>query len=32
MTDFASMLQPDRGQPARTIHVVEPDAYESWLA
>ncbi|MCK8455673.1 leucyl aminopeptidase family protein [Sphingomonas faeni] len=32
MTDFASMLQPDRGQPARTIHVVHPDAYESWLA
>ena len=32
MTDFASMLQPDRGQPARTIHVVEPDAYEGWLA
>ncbi len=32
MTDFASMLVPDRGQPARTIHVVHPDAYESWLA
>ena len=32
MTDFASMLQPDRGQPARTIHVVQPDAYEGWLA
>ncbi len=32
MTDFASMLQPDRGQPARTIHVVHPDAYEGWLA
>jgi leucyl aminopeptidase len=31
MTDFASMLQPDRGQPARTIHVVHPDAYEGWL-
>ncbi|MBC3942717.1 M17 family metallopeptidase [Sphingomonas albertensis] len=32
MTDFASMLQPDRGQPARTIHVVHPDAYTGWLA
>lgn len=32
MTDFASMLQPDRGQPARTIHVVHPDAYEGWFA
>jgi leucyl aminopeptidase len=32
MTDFTSMLQPDRGQPARTIHVVHPDAYEGWLA
>jgi leucyl aminopeptidase len=32
MTDFASMLQPDRGQPARTIHVVHPDVYEGWLA
>jgi leucyl aminopeptidase len=31
MTDFASMLLPDRGQPARTIHVIHPDAYESWL-
>lgn len=32
MTDFASMLQPDRGQSARTIHVVHPDAYDGWLA
>ena len=31
MTDFASMLLPDRGQPARTIHVVHPDAYDAWL-
>jgi leucyl aminopeptidase len=31
MTDFASMLLPDRGQPAQTIHVIHPDAYESWL-
>ena len=26
MTDFAALLQPDRGQPARAIHVVHPDA------
>ncbi|MEH3101875.1 leucyl aminopeptidase family protein [Sphingomonas adhaesiva] len=32
MTDFAALLQPDRGQPARDIHVVHPDAYAAWLA
>lgn len=32
MTDFASLLQPDRGQSARTLHVVAPDAWEGWLA
>ncbi len=32
MTDFAALLQPDRGQPARDIHVVHPDAYDAWLA
>jgi leucyl aminopeptidase len=32
MTDFASLLQPDRGQPARAIHVVHPDAFAGWLA
>lgn len=31
MTDFATLLQPDRGQPARTIEVVHPDAYADWL-
>ena len=31
MTDFAALLQPDRGQPARTIEIVHPDAYEDWL-
>ena len=31
MTDLAALLQPDRGQPARTIEVVHPDAYEDWL-
>ena len=32
MTDFAFLLQPDRGQPARTLHVVRPADYAAWLA
>ncbi|OQW48685.1 MAG: aminopeptidase [Proteobacteria bacterium SG_bin6] len=32
MTDFAALLQPDRGQPARTIEVVRPEDYATWLA
>ncbi|RHW17130.1 leucyl aminopeptidase family protein [Sphingomonas gilva] len=32
MTDFASLLQPDKGQSARTLHVVHPDAWPDWLA
>jgi leucyl aminopeptidase len=32
MTDFATLLAPDRGQPARTLHVVHPDAWDQWLA
>ncbi|WP_294356161.1 M17 family metallopeptidase [uncultured Sphingomonas sp.] len=32
MTDFTFLLQPDRGQPARDIHVVHPDKYEAWAA
>lgn len=31
MIHLAPLLQPDRGQPARTIHVVHPDDYEAWL-
>ncbi|MBD8700122.1 leucyl aminopeptidase family protein [Sphingomonas sp. CFBP 13714] len=31
MTDFASLLQPDRGQPATPIHVVRPEEFASWL-
>ncbi|MEO5937796.1 MAG: leucyl aminopeptidase family protein [Sphingomonas sp.] len=31
MTDLAALLQPDRGQSARTIEVVHPDAYTDWL-
>ncbi|WP_326524099.1 leucyl aminopeptidase family protein [Sphingomonas sp.] len=32
MTDFAALLQPDRGQPARDLHVVHPDDWADWLA
>jgi leucyl aminopeptidase len=32
MIDFASLLRPDRGQPARLIHVVHPAAFDGWLA
>jgi leucyl aminopeptidase len=32
MTDFSALLQPDQGQPARTLHVVHPDHYADWLA
>ncbi|VVT08676.1 Aminopeptidase [Sphingomonas sp. EC-HK361] len=32
MTDFASLLQADRGQPARSIHIVHPDRWEAWLS
>ena len=31
MTDFAALLIPDRDQPARTLHLVHPDSWESWL-
>ncbi|MGY4396335.1 leucyl aminopeptidase [Sphingomonas sp. UYAg733] len=32
MTDFKTLLQPDRGQPVRLIHIVHPDAFAAWLA
>jgi leucyl aminopeptidase len=32
MTNFSAFLAADRGQPARTIHVVHPDQYAAWLA
>ncbi|KTT76261.1 leucyl aminopeptidase family protein [Sphingomonas endophytica] len=32
MTDFSALLQPDRGQPARDIHVVHPGDFAAWLA
>lgn len=32
MTDFSALLVPDRGQAARTLHIVHPDSWETWLA
>jgi leucyl aminopeptidase len=32
MQDYASLLQPDRGQPARTIEIVAPDSFDEWIA
>lgn len=32
MTDFAALIVPDRGQPARSITRVEPAAFDTWLA
>lgn len=31
-TRFETMLQADRGQPARTLHVVTPAEFPDWLA
>jgi leucyl aminopeptidase len=31
MTDYAPMLQPDKGQSAHTIHLVNPDGLSDWL-
>jgi leucyl aminopeptidase len=31
MTDFASLLVPDRGQKARPVHLVDKESFESWL-
>ena len=31
MTDFASLLVPDRGQPARPIHLVDKEGFPEWL-
>ena len=32
MTDFAALLQPDRGQPARTIDITDKNGFDAWLA
>ena len=31
MTDFASLLQPDRGGPAHPIHLVDKNSFADWL-
>jgi leucyl aminopeptidase len=31
MTDFASLLQPDRGGPAHSVHLVDKMSFEPWL-
>jgi leucyl aminopeptidase len=32
MTDFAALLLPDRGQAARTLHLLDPSRLAGWLA
>jgi leucyl aminopeptidase len=32
MPDLSTLIQPDRGQPARTIHLVDSRGYDAWLA
>ena len=31
MTDFASLLEPDRGGPAHAIHLVDKNSFPAWL-
>ncbi len=31
MSDLSSLIQPDRGQPARTIHIIDAKGYDEWL-
>ena len=31
MTDFAARLQPDRGQPATALHIVDKSGVDAWL-
>lgn len=31
MTDFASLLQPDRGGPAHAVHLVDKESFEAWV-
>ncbi len=32
MTDFAPLLQPDKGQPATILHLVDKAGLEAWLS
>jgi len=31
MTDLAPLLQPDKGQSARSIHLTDPKGFEDWV-
>lgn len=31
MTDYSTLLQPDKGQPATAIHLITPTLFEDWL-
>ncbi|WP_428680186.1 leucyl aminopeptidase family protein [Sphingopyxis sp.] len=31
MTDYSDLIQPDQGQDARTIHLVDKKSYDEWL-
>ncbi|MDP9086793.1 MAG: leucyl aminopeptidase family protein, partial [Pseudomonadota bacterium] len=31
MTDFAALLLPDRGEPARLIHLIDKTSFAGWL-
>ncbi len=31
MTDLAHLLQPDKGQPATTLQLVDKKGFEDWL-
>lgn len=32
MIELSSLIQPDRGQPARTIHIVDAKGFDAWLS
>ena len=31
MFDYSDLIQPDKGQDARTIHLVDKASYDDWL-
>src|SRR3546814_15975915 len=31
MTDYSDLIQPDKGQEARIIHLVDEKGYDDWL-
>lgn len=31
MTDFSTLLQPDKGQPATTIQIIDSSGFDDWL-